>query len=171
MPRMPEAPARALVKRCYARLGEHLGDAVAMLASARLVPIELDPCARAILEEARAEGRGVVFVSAHLGPWERVAGSLVAAGFPLTTIAREAYDPRLTALYDALRGPLGVRVVYRGAQSAAMGIVRALKRGDLLGVPMATSRSRHPCATAARPTRCPHSTCGSHHKSAFPAAA
>ena len=61
------------------------------------------------LRDALAEGRGMVFSSAHLGPWERVAASLVAAGLPLTAVAREAYDPRLTSIYDRLRGGRGSR--------------------------------------------------------------
>ena len=119
--------------------------------------------ARALIDEALREGRGVVFASAHLGPWERVAASLVAAGFPLTTIARESYDPRFTRLYERLRGSRGVRVVWRspapdarrnargdhraGEMAATVGIVRTLRRGGVLGVPM-DLRSRVPsCET------------------------
>ena len=54
--------------------------------------------------QARREGRGVLFPSAHLGPWERVAPSLVACGVPLVTLARESYDPRFSRLYERLRG-------------------------------------------------------------------
>ena len=158
----PASSRVALVRACFRRLGRHLGDTVALLGGARFAPLEIEPAAIAVLEAARSEGRGVFFVSAHLGPWERVAGSLVAAGFPLTTVARQAYDPRLTGLYDALRGSLGVRVVYRGAPGAPARLLRTLKEGRLLGMPM-DLRSRvpsieatflgHPAATAVGPAR------------------
>jgi KDO2-lipid IV(A) lauroyltransferase len=159
---MPAAARGALVRRCYDRLGAHLGDTLALLHGARFEPLDLEPCATAVLQEARAEGRGIIFVSAHLGPWERVAGSLVAAGFPLTTVARAAYDPRFTRLYDRLRASLGVEVVYRGTPGATARLLRTLKDGRLLGVPM-DLQSRvasieapflgHPAPTAIGPAR------------------
>ena len=133
-----DAPARrALVARSYRTLGGYLGDAVSLLDARR-------PCAclpfadgaRAALDAAVAEGHGVVFASGHLGPWESVAATLVASGLDFTALAREPYDPRLGALYDRLRGGRGVRVIYRGAPGAAMGLVRALRRGGVLGIPM-----------------------------------
>jgi KDO2-lipid IV(A) lauroyltransferase len=143
LPHLPPAARRALVQRCFVQLGGHLADALALLSGAAFAPLSLDASAVRVLAAARSEGRGVVFVSAHLGPWERVAGSLVAAGFPLTTMAREAYDPRFTGLYDALRGSLGVQVVYRGAAGSSARLLRALKQGRLLGLPM-DLRSRVP---------------------------
>jgi KDO2-lipid IV(A) lauroyltransferase len=160
----PELDARArrrLVRRCYATLGAELGNAVARLrGGAAVLPLSDD--ARTVLESARAEGCGVVFASAHLGPWEAVAASLVAHGVPLTTIARESYDPRLTALYDRLRGGHGVRAIYRGSAGAAARIVRVLRHSGVLGAPM-DLRSRvasrdvaflgHPAPTAVGPAR------------------
>jgi KDO2-lipid IV(A) lauroyltransferase len=78
----------------------------------------------------------VVLASGHLGPWERVAATLVARGVPFVAVAREAYDPRLTPLYERLRGGRGVPTIYRGSPGAAAGLLRALRRGRVLGVPM-----------------------------------
>jgi KDO2-lipid IV(A) lauroyltransferase len=138
----PEA-RRALVRRCYETLGEALGETVALLGPAPLPTLPLAPEARAILDRARAEGRGVVFASAHLGPWERVAASLVAAGVPLVALGRESYDPRFSLLYSRLRAAHGVRVVWRGGPGAAARILRTLRAGEVLGVPM-DLRSRVP---------------------------
>jgi KDO2-lipid IV(A) lauroyltransferase len=136
-PELGERDLRALVRRNYRRLGERLGEAVASLDVRReLEPLPFAPEARALLEDALGEGRGMVFVSAHLGPWERVAATLVRAGFPLTAVAREAYDPRLTSIYDRLRGGRGVRVVYRSQPGAATKLLRTLRSGGMLGVPM-----------------------------------
>lgn len=137
LPALDPAARRAIVRGAYRALGGHLGDAVASLHPGREAALLPFPDAdRRALDEARAEGRGVVFVSAHLGPWERVAATLVAAGVPLTTIARESYDPRLTSLYDRLRGGRGVRSIYRGDPRAPVQIVRTLRRGGVLGAPM-----------------------------------
>lgn len=89
--------------------------------------------ARQIFRAALAEGRGVVFVTAHLGPWERMAALLVEEGFPVATVARESYDPRLTRLYERLRAPRGVRCIYRGRPGAARRVLRELSQGGAVG--------------------------------------
>jgi KDO2-lipid IV(A) lauroyltransferase len=162
LPHLAPAENRALVRRCFATVGEHLGETVAQLGPGALPPIPLAPGALEVLAQARREGRGVVFVSAHLGPWERVAASLVAAGVPLVTVARESYDPRFTRLYERLRSSRGVKVVWRSHPAVALRMVRVLRSGGVLGIPM-DLRSRvasadipflgHPALTAIGPAR------------------
>ena len=136
-PDLGDADRDALVSRAYVRLGEHLGEAVASLAPSRAAaPLALAEGAREALDEALAEGRGVLFASAHLGPWERVAETLTAAGLPFTAVAREAYDPRLDAIYARLRAGRGVRTIYRGRAGAAAAMLRTLRSGGILGIPM-----------------------------------
>ncbi len=148
LPALSPRARRALVRRAYVTLGAHLGDAAAALdPRTALAALPMDDDAHAVLGGALAEGRGVLFASAHLGPWERVAASLVAAGYPLTTLARESYDPRLNDLYDRLRGARGVRVIYRGHAAAPGRIVRTLRANGLLGAPM-DLRSRVPSIDA-----------------------
>lgn len=133
---LPDA-APGFVRENFLALGERLGEVVAGLdASKPLAALPFLPGAREVLDEAIAEGRGVVFASAHLGPWERVAASLVAAGLPITVVAREPYDPRFAPLYDRLRGGRGVRAIYRGAPGAGVALVRALRKGGVLAIPM-----------------------------------
>jgi KDO2-lipid IV(A) lauroyltransferase len=162
-PDLDAVARRRLVRRCFVGLGELLGETVAMLRARQAPPLlALSARDRAVLDEARSEGRGVIFASAHLGPWERVAASLVAAGVPLVALARESYDPRFSSLYSRLRATHGVPVVWRAAPGAAARILRTLRAGDVLGIPM-DLRSRvatceapflgHPAATAVGPAR------------------
>ena len=135
-PYIDERDRRALVHRSFVTMGELLADTVALLRPGGGPLLELTPEARTVFDEALREGRGVVLASAHLGPWERVAASLVAAGIPFATLARESYDPRFARIYDALRRARGVRVVWRASPGAAAGIVRTLRKGGVLGIPM-----------------------------------
>lgn len=154
-----EVDPKAFVRRLYRELGARLGDMVASLHRTR-EPLPFLPGSREALEAAITEGRGVVFASAHLGPWEHVAASLVAHGVPLTVVAREPYDPRFARLYARLRR--GVRTVYRGADGAGVALVRVLRNGGVLGIPM-DLRSRvasvtvpflgRPAVTAVGPAR------------------
>jgi len=115
--------------------GETLADAVALLdpAEAPGATLELDPEGAAVFRAALDEGRGVVFVSAHLGSWERLAALLASHGFPCATVARESYDARFTQLYERLRAPRGVKAIYRGREGAAAAIARELKAGRAVG--------------------------------------
>lgn len=136
-PALDARARRDLVRRTYRALGAHLGDVVASLDERRpLDPLPFGDDARGVFADAIAEGRGVVFASAHLGPYERVAASLVAAGLPLVVVTREPYDPRFSPLFARLRGGRGVRALPRGAPGVAAGLLRALRRGDVLGIPM-----------------------------------
>jgi KDO2-lipid IV(A) lauroyltransferase len=135
-PEWDDDARRRFVKRSFVTLGEALGETVALLRPGSVPPLPLTGHTIPLLTRARAEGRGVVFVSAHLGPWERVAAAIVAAGFPLSTLARESYDPRFTRLYARLRAAHGVGVVWRSHPGAAARILRTLRSGGLLGVPM-----------------------------------
>jgi KDO2-lipid IV(A) lauroyltransferase len=162
-PGLDEGARRALVTRCFSTLGEFLGETVALLEGrAKLPPLAIPPDSVSVLEQARSEGRGVVLASAHLGPWERVAASLVAAGVPLVALAREAYDPRFSSLYESLRNANGVRFIWRARPGATARILRTLRNGEVLGIPM-DLRGRvpsldapflgHPAPTAAGPAR------------------
>jgi KDO2-lipid IV(A) lauroyltransferase len=137
LPELDEGARRALVAKSYRTLGSYLGDAVAMLDPTRTtLPLPFARGARETLTNAIAEQRGVLFASGHLGPWERVAATLVASDVPFTAVARDAYDPRLTRLYDRLRGGRGLRTIYRARPGAAAALLRTLRRGEVLGVPM-----------------------------------
>ncbi|HTQ48063.1 MAG TPA: lysophospholipid acyltransferase family protein [Polyangiaceae bacterium] len=162
LPHLDDRERRDLVERCFATLGTLLGETVAMMRPGAIDPLPFAPGALATFDGARAAGRGVLFVSAHLGPWERVAASLVAAGIPLVAIARESYDPRLSRIYERLRGRHGVDVIWRSRPGASARILRALRGGRVLGVPM-DLRSRvsscdapflgHPAPTPVGPAR------------------
>jgi KDO2-lipid IV(A) lauroyltransferase len=133
----PEATPReraAIVRASFVNLGGHVAEAFASLRSSPPLLV-FDDASQSVLREALAEGRGVILPSAHLGPWERLAATL-AASFPLTAIVRESYDPRFDALVLAVRARAGVETIARGAPHAPTRIVRALRSGRVLGIPM-----------------------------------
>ncbi|QDE88383.1 lipid A biosynthesis acyltransferase [Myxococcus xanthus] len=89
---------------------------------------------RQVLEAALARGRGVVFVSGHVGNWELLARRVARAGYPSQSIAKETTDPRLTELVGQFRARGGVRSIWRGQEGAARAMLRALRNGEILGI-------------------------------------
>jgi Kdo2-lipid IVA lauroyltransferase/acyltransferase len=123
------------VRAVFLAAGGVLADTLALLDPRERAgrTMSMDAASHAVFRGALAEGRGVVYIAAHLGPWERMAALLVEEGFPVATVARESYDPRFTALYERLRAPRGVRSIYRGRPGAATSIVRELRAGRAVG--------------------------------------
>lgn len=131
--------AKLGTREVFRGLGEELADAVSLLNEREETGrgLRLSAASKAALTNALAKGRGVIFVSAHLGRMERMA-SVVAAemGKPVTTLARESYDPRFTALIEKMRAGRNISTIYRGHPKAGLSILRELRRNGIVGMPM-----------------------------------
>lgn len=79
-----------------------------------------------------ATGRGLFFLTAHLGNWEYSALATAAAGIPVTVIARPMDNPILEALLRRFRERNGNAVVYK--TDAAREMLRVIKRGGAIGI-------------------------------------
>lgn len=145
MERAPES----MVRGVFAAIGRTLADTLFLLRRSEKASrsLALDAASHAVFRAALDEGRGVVFVAAHLGPWERMAALLVEEGFGVSAVARESYDPRLTELYEAIRRPRGVRSIYRKSPGAPVAIARELSRGGAVGF-LIDLPARVPCVRA-----------------------
>lgn len=133
---VPPDTAARIARASFENVGAHLFDVLRALRGKPMASLPIAPDALCVLDDARAEGKGVVFASAHLGPWERVAATLVRNGVPLVTMARESYDPRITRAIASLRERTCVPSIHRGSSGAPTRIVRTLRTGSVLGMPM-----------------------------------
>jgi Kdo2-lipid IVA lauroyltransferase/acyltransferase len=128
--------ALTLARACYANIGM-VAVEIAMLPRIRrrfeeyvLVPDrDLE-----VLRAAYAEGRGVVFVTGHVGNWELLAQRILRAGFDGATVARDAPNPFIGRWLEAERAEGKLETINRGDPKSARKILGALKRGALLGV-------------------------------------
>jgi Kdo2-lipid IVA lauroyltransferase/acyltransferase len=135
-PEKTEAERLALARACFRHLGAAMFEAGCTAALDRelkqLVAWHQED--RSVLEAALARGKGVVFVSGHVGNWELLARRVASEGFPCQSIAKETSDPRLTALVERFRARGKVRSIWRGQDGAARHMLRALKGGEILGL-------------------------------------
>ncbi len=130
------ADGSAIARRSFAALGRAALEVVSGIGrpAALLASVRMDEADRSRLDDACAAGRGVIFLSAHLGAWELLAWAMAAAGRRVTVTARESYDPRFTRMIRRLRRERGVGVVFRGERAGAKRILRALRGGGLVGI-------------------------------------
>ncbi len=127
--------AQSLARASFLHAGENLCLCLLLrrpdVLASRFVTLSND--AERTLCGAVAEGRGVVFVSAHLGPFELISARVAELGLAPAVVVRESYDPRLDPLVDAHRLGRGIQVIHRGKPGASFAILRALRRCQPVG--------------------------------------
>jgi Kdo2-lipid IVA lauroyltransferase/acyltransferase len=132
-PEMSSGEVDALSRAVFAHFG---GLATELLhAAGRPVPETLAriefPDVRLALEASRS-GRGVLFLTAHLGNWEYSALGMAAAGVKAAVVARPLDNPLLDTWLTAFRTNNGNVIIEK--RDAARGMLRALRSGGVLGV-------------------------------------
>jgi KDO2-lipid IV(A) lauroyltransferase len=135
-PEKTEAERVALSKACFAHLGRMVGELVAVKEIDRDLAqwVEWPEAAQAALKAGLARGKGVIFVSGHLGSWELLARTVALHGHPCTTIAKETTDMRTTALIERFRESGKLQSIWRGRDGAAKKMLKVLKGGEILGL-------------------------------------
>ncbi|HEX9575845.1 MAG TPA: lipid A biosynthesis acyltransferase [Myxococcales bacterium] len=124
---------RARIGRAsFANLGRSALELVAMQRFDLARAVHFDPGSLETMIAAHAEGRGVVAISCHLDNWELLARRVAAEGLPVATVAREAQDPRLTALLERSRASTGIVSLWRNRPGAARGFIRHLRNGGVV---------------------------------------
>jgi KDO2-lipid IV(A) lauroyltransferase len=88
------------------------------------------------LEAARAAGRGVILVTAHLGNWELGGVLLALRGLPMNVVTLEEPTTALTRWRDAYRRCVGIRTyaVGPGHDFAIVELIRALRSGGVVAM-------------------------------------
>ena len=84
------------------------------------------------LNETRARGRGVIFLTGHFGNWELSSVASVFTGFPLLVLAREQKMSLLNGALNALRESKGCRVIKK--VMATREIFDHLRENGIVGI-------------------------------------
>ena len=79
------------------------------------------------VERLRAQGRGILFVSGHLGNWELGGAYIAARGMPLEAVARRMQNPLFDAYITDTRQAIGMRVIPDA--EAVRRVPRAMREG------------------------------------------
>jgi KDO2-lipid IV(A) lauroyltransferase len=133
-PEKPEAERQAIARQMFVNLGR----AAMEITSIRSYDHRLDTYVGMrngeLPGELVARGKGVVFVTGHLGNWELIARRIARAGIPNFAIAKRGDDARLMALVEKWRLTGQVTTLWREDPSIGRAIIKALKGGGGLGM-------------------------------------
>ncbi len=88
------------------------------------------------LEAARAHGKGVILITAHLGHWELGGLLLAGRGFPVTVITLDEPTTALTEWRDRYRRTLGIKTIAvgPGREFAFVEMIATLRRNECLAM-------------------------------------
>ncbi len=134
-PELPEHERQRILRGCFATLGRTLGE---FSHFNRATPetlrrlIEFDPASLALLQEARQSGRGVIFLTGHLGAWELLSFGWSALEYPLSFLVRPLDNARVDKLVEDIRTRFGNRAVSK--KQAARTSIKLLRAGETLGI-------------------------------------
>lgn len=84
------------------------------------------------LEKAFSQGRGVIFVSGHIGNWEWLGGIAAKRGFPVAYVVEHQANPYLERLLDHFRRHQGVKIIPR--ERASREILHYLRQGYIIAM-------------------------------------
>lgn len=86
---------------------------------------------------AQARGKGVLFLTAHVGGWEISSFVHSLHGHPMNIVVRPLDNPLLNALVERYRTLHGNRTFSK--QDYARGLIKALRHGEIIGILMDTN--------------------------------
>jgi KDO2-lipid IV(A) lauroyltransferase len=89
------------------------------------------PGSLALLDVARAEGKGVLIVTCHFGAWD-IAGLITATRAPLHVVAERFDDPRIDAMVEAQRNAMGMQVLW--LEKSPRQILRVLQQCGMVAI-------------------------------------
>lgn len=131
--RMTPRERKVLLKRAYVGQAVCLLEAMALSRDPKLVYeriVNWEEIRQQLTEILRA-GRGLVFLSAHIGSWE-LLGLAIGASFPLTTVAGRPRNEAANRLLVRIRESQGGRIVF--TDEPPRKLLRALKDGEIVGI-------------------------------------
>jgi Kdo2-lipid IVA lauroyltransferase/acyltransferase len=124
---------REILKGCYESLGRLLGE------FSHFPHIKADELEKFVVNDgednyraAERLGRGMIFLTSHLGPWELSSFAHSAFGTPHSFVVRPLDNPYLEDYVERIRGRFGNRPIdKRGALKVAL---RTLRDGGAVGI-------------------------------------
>jgi KDO2-lipid IV(A) lauroyltransferase len=84
------------------------------------------------IEACRAEGRGGILVTVHMGSWELAGVGLGLLGVPITAVVLKHVDPRIDEVFSQVRQKGGMEEVSLGG--ALPKLEEAVKRGRFIAL-------------------------------------
>ena len=137
-PEMPEPERRRLLRGEFTSLGRQLAE-VCLFPRLTRENVESVVVYNGFenFEQAYARGKGVLFLTGHLGAWELSAFAHSLQGHPLSIVMRSLDNPYIDELLQSYRTMHGNRTVDK--DDFVRGLLAAMRKGETVGILMDTN--------------------------------
>ena len=136
-PEKDQAEREQILAGTFENLGRVLGELsqVKKLSKERLAEIidfELDDESKELYARNKAEGRGVLITTGHLGNWEMLVLGFAALYEPISYLARPLDNPKIDDMLTERRTRFGNTPINK--TNSAMLAIKILREGGILGI-------------------------------------
>ncbi len=136
-PDMSEKERRRLVRGCFHNLSRQVGELSQFHKATKesleeIIELNIDKKLWEEYEDAKASGRGLIFMTPHFGGWEVLAFVAFMLIGPQSYLVRRLDNPRLEKMLADLRGKFGNQPLDKS--TAASPALKLLRSGGNLGV-------------------------------------
>lgn len=133
-PELTQAQARALAKEVFVMVGKNGGDVLRSFSYLSYQAFEKTRVTTGMenAERAHKKGKGVLFLTAHIGAFEMMATEMAFRGYKPLIVGATLKDPMLTNLVWKHRKKMGADVIERGKETFRL--LKNLKSGGTMGI-------------------------------------
>jgi KDO2-lipid IV(A) lauroyltransferase len=90
---------------------------------------------RAVIDACLARGKGLIWVTGHVGNWEILASYFAYyQHYKVNAVSRPAYDRRMQEMLVRMRADSGVRSIERGDPRATRELIGVFRRNEVLAM-------------------------------------
>lgn len=128
------AEIKKLARQSFVMLAKNAGDIFRSITVGNLATFEKFVTTTGFenFESANAKGKGVIFLTAHLGAFDLQVTNMALRGLQPNIIGTSLKDPRLNELLVGYRGAYGAIAIPRGKET--FGLIKALKKGGSVAI-------------------------------------
>ena len=124
---------RQITCRIFQNLGKNAAEIIKFPAVSRngidkIIQIQGQEKMDAVLKR----GKGGIFLTAHFGNWEFLAGYFASQGYTVNVLAQKLYHDKIDVFSNRLRARMEVKVISRA--DSLRSIIRCLKNNEFVGV-------------------------------------
>jgi KDO2-lipid IV(A) lauroyltransferase len=132
-PDQTPAQLRSIVNRMYAGLGQDLVESLRYSSPKRVTELnhKVEWENRERLDQALAEGRGAIILTAHFGNFDLMSTAAARCGYTITMITKKIKNSAIDRAWKESRTALGLRFV--PARHSYRECLRTLRRNEIVG--------------------------------------
>lgn len=128
---------KSILRECFANLGKGMIELIYFMAHPELITRNVAIEGKHYLDEAFAQGKGVVAVSAHFGNFPLMLLYLAQSGYGTHAIIRQTRDEKIEKYFQNLRSSLGLHTIYsHPRQECVLQSIKALRGNELVFIPL-----------------------------------